>query len=173
MGTETDGAQAVWAYTELQHRDLVRGTNQIHDLAYAIDRLPTSELSVHVLDVLGWLDGALTPHMAWEEAWLYPQIDERAGTPWATHTARIDHQQIREFAAKLRADQQSLGHDAVGDQRVAMLWHVLGLEALVRAHIEREERFLIPLLEGRRPVPPDAGGRGSGPDVRSTPPGPP
>ena len=60
---------------------------------------PTPELSAHVLDVLHWLDGTLGPHIAWEEAWLYPEIDARTGTPWATRAARFDHRQIREMAA--------------------------------------------------------------------------
>lgn len=157
MTTEAGGTQAVWAYAEHEHRDLVRGINQIHDVACAIGRRPTPELSVQVLDVLRWLDGTLEPHIAWEEAWLYPEIDLRVGTPWATRASRFDHRQIHEMAARLRIDQQSLSHHEEGDQRAEMRCHLFGLEALVRAHIEREERFLIPLLDDdRRPVQPEA-----------------
>jgi hypothetical protein len=158
MTTEAGGTQAVWAYAEHEHRDLARGINQLHDVACAIGRRPTPELSVQVLDVLRWLDGSLEPHIAWEEAWLYPQIDMRIGTPWATRAARFDHRQIHEMAARLRIDQRSLSHREEGDQRADMRCHLFGLEALVRAHIEREERFLIPLLDDdRRPAQPEAG----------------
>jgi len=151
MASMARGTQAVWTFEQHEHRDMVRGMNRIHDVACEIGRLPTPEVSVHVLDVLRWLDGTLDPHIAWEEAWLYPQIEARTGTPWATRAARFDHQQVREMAARLRADQPLLnGHDATEKQSEARC-HLFSLEALLRAHIEREERLLIPLLADERP----------------------
>lgn len=147
MTTKTSGADGVWAFEEHEHRDLVRGINRIHDVACEIGRRPTRELSVHVIEVLRWLDDTLDPHIAWEEAWLYPEIDTRLGTPWATRAARFDHKQMREMAARLRTDQQLLSGGVAGDQGPETRCHLFGLEALLRAHIEREERFLIPLLE--------------------------
>jgi hemerythrin-like domain-containing protein len=152
MATKTGGTQAVWAFAEHEHRDLVRGINRIHDVACEIGRRPTPELSVEVLDVLHWLDGTLEPHVAWEEAWLYPEIDARTGTLWATRAARFDHQQVREMAARLRADQHLLGTGRGGDHQADTRCHLFGLEALLRAHIEREERLLIPVLDDDRPV---------------------
>jgi Hemerythrin HHE cation binding domain len=99
-----------------------------------------------VLDILGWVDRELEPHASWEDGWLYPEIDARTGTPWATRSARFDHRQIRDMAARLRVDRLLVG-DGGGHERIAELrCHLFGLEALLRAHIEREERFLIPLL---------------------------
>lgn len=147
MATEAGGAHAIWSFTEHEHRDLVRGINRLHDVACEIGQRPAPELSADVLDILRWMDGSLQPHMAWEEAWLYPELDARTGTPWATRAARFDHQQVREMAAKLRADQHSLGRHETADQHSEMRCHLFGLEALLRAHIEREERFLIPLLD--------------------------
>ena len=146
MTTKAGGAQAVWAFEEHEHRDLVRGINRIHDVACEIGRRPTPELSVHVLDVLRWIDGSLEPHIAWEEAWLYPEIEARIGSPWATRAARFDHQQIREMVARLHVDQPLLSRPEAGDPPAEARCHLFGLEALLRAHIEREERFLIPLL---------------------------
>jgi iron-sulfur cluster repair protein YtfE (RIC family) len=146
----TIGTQAVWAFAEHEHRDLVRGINRIHDVACEIGHRPSPALSVDVLGVLRWLDITLEPHIAWEEAWLYPEIDGRTGTPWATRAARFDHQQIREMAARLRADQSVLSSHPSSDQQAETRCHLFGLEALVRAHIEREERYLIPLLEEDR-----------------------
>jgi iron-sulfur cluster repair protein YtfE (RIC family) len=150
METTTLATQAVWAFAEHEHRDLVRGINRIHDVACEIGRRPSPELSVHVLDVLQWLDSTLEPHIAWEEAWLYPEIDARIGTPWATRAARFDHQQIREMAARLGADRPLLSSHPSADRHAETRCHLFGLEALLRAHIEREERYLIPLLEGDR-----------------------
>jgi len=147
MMTKAGGSQGVWAFTEHEHRDLTRGMNRIHDVGCEIGRRPRLELSVDLLNILAWLDNALGPHIAWEEGWLYPEIDERLGTPWATRAARFDHQQIRKMAARLRTDQHLLSSRESGDPQVEARCHLFSLEALLRAHIEREERFLIPLLD--------------------------
>ncbi|HEX5147800.1 MAG TPA: hemerythrin domain-containing protein [Candidatus Limnocylindrales bacterium] len=154
MTTKAGGSQAVWAFTEHEHRDLVRGINRIHDVACEIGRRPKLELSVDLLNILAWLDRTLGPHIAWEEGWLYPEIDGRLGTPWATRAARYDHQQIRVMAARLRADHHLLSSRESGDPQVETRCHLYSLEALLRAHIEREERFLIPLLDDERATAP-------------------
>ena len=145
--TTPRGTEAVWAFAEHEHRDLVRGLNRIHDVACEIGQRPRLDVSVDVLNIIAWLDSTLVPHVAWEEGWLYPEIDARLATPWATRAARFDHQQIRVMAARLRADHQQLSSRDVGDLLAETRCHLFGLEALLRAHIEREERFLIPLLE--------------------------
>jgi hemerythrin-like domain-containing protein len=146
----TSADQAVWAFTEHEHRDLARGINRIHDVACEVDRRPTPELSVHVLGVLGWLDGTLEPHIAWEEAWLYPEIETRTATPLATLAARFDHRRIREMAERLRADHRLLSGRGAGDVKSEVGCDLFELEALLRAHLDREERFLLPLLEEER-----------------------
>ena len=88
----------MWAFTEHEHLDLVRGINRIHEIACQAGNLPRAELSVDLLDVLHWVDGTLEPHIAWEETWLYPEIDARTDSPWATRAARFDHRQIRGIA---------------------------------------------------------------------------
>jgi hypothetical protein len=148
------GTQAQWAFAEHEHRDLVRGLNRLHDIAGEIGHRPPAELSVHVLGILQWLDIVLGPHIAWEDTWLYPEIDARAGTPWATRAARFDHRQIREMAARLVTDRPLLSSGLTPEERAEIRSHLFGLEALLRAHIEREERYLLPLLEeDRTPVP--------------------
>jgi hemerythrin-like domain-containing protein len=146
MAAIAAAAHAVWAFAEHEHRDLARGINRIHEVACEVGRLPVTELSARLDGVLQWLEGTLEPHIAWEESWLFPEIDAQTGTPWATRAARFDHRQLREMAARLHADQLLLrGHEA-GDQRAEVRCNLFSFEALVRAHIEREERFLIPLL---------------------------
>lgn len=136
---------STWAFAEHEHLDLVRGINRIHEVACQVGNLPRPELSVDLIDVLHWIDGTLEPHIAWEEAWLYPEIDARTDSPWATRAARFDHRQIRGIAGEIRADQVALGGRSVGDHGETRC-HLFSLVALVRAHIEREERFLIPIL---------------------------
>lgn len=152
MSDITRAPHAVWAFTEHEHRDLVRGINQIHDVACEIGRRPRGELSVRLIDVLHWVDRELEPHIRWEESWLYPEVDARTGSPWATRAARFDHQQIRAAAERVRTDQQKLDTEGTVDRMVETRCHMFGLEALVRAHIEREERYLIPLLETPPPA---------------------
>lgn len=147
MTTEVRGTEAIWAFEEHEHRDLVRGMNHIHEVACDIGSRTSSEIATHVLGVLDWLDGVLDPHLAWEEGWLYPEIDRRTGTQWATRAARFDHQQIRNAIALLRTDQRQVSGRFAGDKQADARCHLFGLEALLRAHVEREERFLVPLLK--------------------------
>ena len=120
MTTKPGGAHGVRAFEEHEHRDLVRGINRIHEVACEIGRLPTPELSVQLHEILRWVEGTLDPHVGWEEAWLYPEIEARIGTPWATRAARFDHQQIREMAARLRVDQPLLrSPESAGPAEVA------------------------------------------------------
>jgi len=147
MVTKVGDRQAVWAFAEHEHRDLERGINRVHDVACEVGQRPTPELSVDVIAVLSWIHDTLEPHIAWEDGWLYPEIEARIGTPWATRAARFDHQQIREMAEHLGRDQSLLASHAPGDHQAETRCHLFSLEALLRAHLEREERFLIPLLE--------------------------
>ncbi len=152
MAREAGGTQAVWAFAEHEHRDLARGINRIHEVACDIGSTSTREVSIHVLDLMAWLHDAVESHITWEETWLYPEIDKRLGTPWATRAARFDHQQIREVSTRLRTDQQHLSAGLAGEHGAETRCHLFGLEALLRAHIEREERFLIPLLDDDSPA---------------------
>jgi hypothetical protein len=134
-------------FAEHEHRDLVNGINRVHDVGCAIGRTAMPELRLQVLGVVRWIDGVLEPHIAWEEGWLYPEIDRRAGTPWATRAARFDHAQVRELVSRVRSEREALGTGPELDQHDELRCHLFGLEAMLRAHIEREERFLMPLLD--------------------------
>lgn len=143
------------AFAEHEHRELAPGIDRLHDVARVVGSIATPDLSIAVLDVIDWIKRVLEPHAAWEDAELYPQINRRAGTQWATKLMAFEHHQIREIARKLEADHRLLRPGFDHDQAVELRGHLFALEALIRAHIEREERFLIPLLEGetaRRPL---------------------
>jgi hemerythrin-like domain-containing protein len=146
MATEARGTDAIWAFEEHEHRDLARGINHIHEVACEIGSRTSTELSSHILGVLDWLECVLDPHIAWEEGWLYPEIDARTGTPWATRAAQFDHQQLRNATERLRAERTLLSSRPAGDQQAETRCLLFSLEVLLRAHIEREERFLVPLL---------------------------
>jgi hemerythrin-like domain-containing protein len=141
------GTTAEHAFAEHEHRDLMPGINRIHAVARASGGLSGSDWSMSVLDVIDWVETVLQPHAAWEDAWLYPEIAGLAGTPWATKLMTFEHHQILEVARRLEADRDLLRGERTRDDRVELRGHLFALEALLRAHIEREERFLIPLLE--------------------------
>lgn len=127
-----------------EHQELRRGIDRIH--AVGALRGTKGELSVAVLDVLHWVEEVLKPHAQWEDRWLYPEIDERAGTPWATKLMTYEHQQILDAAHALAAARTALRTGADLEMIEARA-RIFALEALIRAHMQREERFLIPLLD--------------------------
>ena len=128
-----------------EHVELRRGIDRMHEIGGL--RGSNDELSVAVIEVLHWVERVLEPHAQWEDRWLYPEIDERAGTPWATKLMTFEHQQIRDAAQALAVARMRLRETgsaaSVNDVRGALF----ALEAITRAHMAREERFLIPLLD--------------------------
>jgi iron-sulfur cluster repair protein YtfE (RIC family) len=137
------------SFVDHEHRDLRPGIERIHEVARAVGTIAAPDLSIVLLDVLDWIDQVVEPHAAWEDGWLYPELDQRAGTPWATKSARFEHHQIREAASRLEVDRDLLRHEPNHDQACELVCHLTTLEALLRSHIEREERFLFPLLDER------------------------
>jgi hemerythrin-like domain-containing protein len=138
--------QPLRLFAEQEHQALSRGLNRVHDLACAVGVESGPQLSSDVFDVLLWIDRTLEPHLAWEDRWLYPEIEHRLGTSWATRASVFDHGQVRRCADQLRRDRSTLPpnpHDA----RSVLRKDLFGLETLVRAHLEREEQFLLPLLD--------------------------
>jgi iron-sulfur cluster repair protein YtfE (RIC family) len=146
MTSTAAAPRPVWAFEEHQHRELSRGLEHIHEIGCEVQGWVAPELPIHLLGLLDWLDDVLDPHLQWEETALYPEIDERTGTPWATRSARFDHQQIRSMVARVREDQHRLSGVDPSAVLPEVRCHLFALEALLRSHIEREERFLIPIL---------------------------
>ena len=142
----TDGRQAILTFAAHEHDELAAGIDRIHELSEELATLPVDQRAPSIRKVLHWIDADLKPHMAWEESWLFPQIDVRAGTPWATRLVRFDHQQIAAQAERLRAH-CAYGSHFPSHDAVTLVADLSGLEALLRANVEREERFLLPLLE--------------------------
>jgi iron-sulfur cluster repair protein YtfE (RIC family) len=132
-------------FVEHEHREFARDIDRIHGVGMLVGR--HEELSIAALEVLHWVEAVLEPHAAWEDHWLYPEIDRRAGTAWATKLMSFEHLQIRDAAHAL-ATSRARFHDAptnVGANDVRA--RLFALEAILRAHVAREERFLIPLLD--------------------------
>lgn len=142
----TDARRSIRMFAEHEHQELAAGIDRIHELGEELATLSVDQRAGSIRRVLEWVDADLKPHMAWEDAWLFPQIDARAHTQWATRLVRFDHQQIAAQADRLHAHSACEGHVPSHDT-VALVADLSALETLLRANLEREERFLLPLLE--------------------------
>jgi hemerythrin-like domain-containing protein len=141
------GTTAEHAFAEHEHFDLAPGIERLHAVARAVGSIAPADWLASVLGVIDWIETILRPHAAWEDAWLYPEIARRAGSPWATKLMTFEHQQILEIAQRLDIDREFLRGTPDRDEMVELRGRLFALEALLRAHIEREERFLLPLLD--------------------------
>ena len=132
-----------------EHRDLALGLSHIDDTIGRAPDLGSEGLWARLHDTVRWLDRDVRAHMAWEDRWLYPQLDEIAGTPWATRSSRLEHRQIEAMIAALETDSARwLGH-ATPLTCAEVVQHLAAIRAVMGAHVEREERLLLPLLDDR------------------------
>lgn len=98
-----------------------------------------------------FLHTELLPHAMGEEQHLYPAIEPLLKTHGqATATMSVDHTFIEEYIRQIDQTVQKLSTVA-GEERTT-LSHQLQrltwqLEALLRVHLEKEERIYLPLLE--------------------------
>jgi iron-sulfur cluster repair protein YtfE (RIC family) len=136
-----------------EHRDLSIGLAHIGESIERSCELTSDQLWARLHHALGWLERELRPHLLWEDTWLYPQLDQIAGTPWATRGARFEHRQIETLIASLESDSARwLGH-TTSRTNADVVVHLSAIRALIAAHMEREERLLLPLLEERESAP--------------------
>lgn len=140
-------------FAEHEHREIASGVDRIHDVAGFVGSAAAPETSLAITEILDWVEMVLEPHAKWEDRWLYPQIDSLAGTAWATKLMTFEHEQIRVLTRKLRVARELLDRDHSQALQSKLRATLYGLDALLRAHIEREERFLLPLLEEQRSAP--------------------
>jgi iron-sulfur cluster repair protein YtfE (RIC family) len=145
--TEIGGRQMIRSFVDHEHDELVVGIDRMHEVACELPLLPAPQMTARVDGVLRWVDQTLHPHMAWEETWLFPTLDDRVPTRWATRLVRFDHRQITQQAERLRSHRPRLEHGPSADAISEVRCDLFGLEALLRADLEREEAFLLPLLE--------------------------
>ena len=151
---EREAASAVSAFAEHEHLELRRGVERIHEIACGAEEHLAEGLAHRLLWVMGWLDASLEPHLAWEEAWLYAEVEARTGTKWTTQAARFDHRRIREAAGVARDDWAALVGRRPGRPVAEVRCHLFSLVALLRAHLDREDQLILPLLTERRELMP-------------------
>ena len=143
----TETFEAIRAFGEHEHRDLGRGLGEIHEAANLVGSCSHADVRHAIRGVVAWATTSLEPHLAWEEAWLYPQIERVTGTEWATRPARFDHGQIGALVARLRLHEATASHVWTVGTTGELRCDLFALEALLRAHIQREEELLLPVLD--------------------------
>ncbi|TFG67746.1 MAG: hemerythrin domain-containing protein [Thermomicrobiales bacterium] len=136
-----------------EHRDVALGLARIADTIEHSGDLSSDQLWARLHATLGWLQRDLHPHLAWEDRWLYPELDGLAGTPWATKSARFEHRQIETLIAALEVDSARWLAHATPRRDTEVIAHLSAIRAVIAAHVEREERLLLPLLDETVSVP--------------------
>jgi hemerythrin-like domain-containing protein len=140
------GATADAAFAEHEHAELTLAAGDLHRLACLASEITVGDLARRLRDVENWVATALEPHAAWEESTLYRRIDALAETPWATRLMRFEHRQIREAAREIESDRRRLEVDGA-DHRLETAGDLFALEALLWAHIQREQLLLLPIVD--------------------------
>jgi iron-sulfur cluster repair protein YtfE (RIC family) len=145
-----DVAGAEFAFARHEHTELRAGLDQMHAAARTLTGLPVADAAGRLRPVCQWLSEELLPHVAWEGAVIFPEIDEISASTWPTRLMRFDHIQIHRTALLVERDIERICiGETTGEDRRDAYDHLIALEALIRAHLEREETFLIPVLDGR------------------------
>jgi hemerythrin-like domain-containing protein len=148
-----DVVGAEYKFATHEHRELRAGAGQIHEAADALGWTSNQHAADLIRGVRNWVQTVLVPHAAWEDAVVYPEIERRTGTEWSVKQARYEHYQIERAASQLTPDIEALDGPLTHNDTCEIRGHLLALEALLTAHIEREERFLFPLIAGELPEP--------------------
>jgi hypothetical protein len=143
-----DVAGAEYAFARHEHAELRDGLDHMHSVARLIGW--GTVVGSRLGPVSTWLEGVFLPHVAWEGAVIFPEIEELTSSTWPTTVMRFDHAQISRSARLVERDLDLLGDAATMDQRRDAYEHLIALETLIRAHLEREDAFLLPILAGRR-----------------------
>lgn len=104
-----------------------------------------------------FLKGDLLPHAVGEERHLYPAVEPLIKAHGqATATMSVDHEFIEDYIRQIEETTKSL-HTVDADKRPALetrLQHLaLELGAILRLHLEKEERIYLPLFEQYLPEP--------------------
>jgi iron-sulfur cluster repair protein YtfE (RIC family) len=136
------------AFARYEHKQLKAELDEIRTVAETVGRLGPTEVVRAVGRLREWLATTLGPHLTWEDVVVYPEIDRVAAAELATSLMRFEHHQIQRLGAILDSDIATLRAGPVTHEQVCeMRAHLLGLETMLRTHIEKEEALLLPYLD--------------------------
>jgi len=142
-----DVVGAEFSFAKHEHRELRRGLDDIHGAAAVLGWSSNQQAAAAIGRVRNWVQAVLVPHAAWEDAVVYPEIERRTGTDWSVKQARYEHYQIERAAGRLTADIEVLHGPVTHEQACEIRSHLIALETLLRSHMEREDLFLLPVID--------------------------
>jgi iron-sulfur cluster repair protein YtfE (RIC family) len=91
--------------------------------------------------VLSFLHNDLAAHMRIEEDVLYPALDRSATAHWSSQAMRFDHEAILRLLDQIDHAVTDPKHTKEDLQRLLFV-----TEAVIRLHVDKEERLVMPLL---------------------------
>lgn len=145
-----DVVGAETAFTRHEHIELRAGLDMMHRAARALIEVTATDAMSRLRPVCNYVTDELMPHVAWEGAVIFPEVDQISATTWPTRLMRFDHAQINRAALVVEND---VGRVCQGQttalERLDAYDHLLTLETLIRAHLEREDAFVMPILDAR------------------------
>jgi hemerythrin-like domain-containing protein len=147
MGSVTTADVVEVRIIEREHHELRRGLSNLEGTIEEASRLSQTELRDRIARTTAWTHREFLPHAAWEEAWLYAQLDQATGSPWTTRTLRFQHEQIRELAGALETVSIAAHQHWSSEIVCRVVAAMARLDALISAHLAQEELFVLPLLE--------------------------
>jgi hemerythrin-like domain-containing protein len=134
-----------------EHRELLPHVDGLKLAGDAVGLPSARDAFEFVDDAWRFVSEHLLVHAGAEERFLYPAFTRALDSPDAAAILSLDHDAIRQMATELRTLRRQLAdHDTIGRELANDLRRVLyGLHAMVRAHFEKEEAVVLPVLEAR------------------------
>jgi iron-sulfur cluster repair protein YtfE (RIC family) len=143
-----DMAGAEAAFARHEHVELRAGLEQLRRAARTLEHAPRDEIRARFRSVSEWISYELMPHIAWEAAVIFPEVDEVSATTWPTKLMRFDHIQINRAVIAVERDVDRISNEiTTAEQRRDAYDHLISLSTLIEAHLDREEAFLMPLID--------------------------
>jgi iron-sulfur cluster repair protein YtfE (RIC family) len=132
-----------------EHREILAPRlDALRRVADSVGTAPVEEVRRGVEETYEFLVHDLIPHAEWEDAILYPAVDQALGAPGATATMSREHEDIRDLAEELENVKDDLRGETLGGALTCSLRRILcGLHTLVGVHFAKEEEIYLPVLE--------------------------
>lgn len=147
MGSLTAADVVEVRIIEREHQALRVGLSNLEGTIDDAHRLTRGELADRIARTTAWAHREFLPHAAWEEAWMYAQLDQATGSPWTTRALRFQHEQIRELATALETVSVAAHEHWTPEIVHRVIAAMARLDAVISAHLAQEELFVLPLLE--------------------------
>jgi hemerythrin-like domain-containing protein len=122
-----------------EHESLRRKILEIEEKSGSLNAKESSKRKIIQKEIVSFFDSEILPHAEWEENHLYQKVDEKsvAGEYSFTMTMRYDHKIIQRLIGNLRSESDPMRFARLSDQ----------LLGLLKAHFEKEEEVLLPILD--------------------------